>query len=344
MQNPPLPSQEEIGETVALTRFSEPGQDEGIYRTGRLKMALFRVAEFNPNYRAAFGGQDLKGLEVCTAEGEKIGTVADALVDETGRFQYLVVDMGFWIFGKQVLLPIGRASLDQPLQRVYVYDLTKSQAENLPTYEEKQFQPESGTIPPSIELPGVPLENQRPVESSAPLELPRVRVLETPLFKSQSLGETPAELEPPIDRTAAIASIEEIDADPFPDEVDSEADRELHRQLQTASPMETQSSNLSDSHLEPSSLETSRETAAFSDPELLGFLNRGDLQGGEVMRVELYAEAADIRKEVVLRESVQVRKQVTTETYQAEAELRREALDVYTEGQPILHSSKNFEP
>ena len=64
-------------------------------------MALYKVADYDPNYRDIFQGQDIKDMSVY-AEGndDKVGTVNDILVDEEGRFRYLVVDLGFWIFGK----------------------------------------------------------------------------------------------------------------------------------------------------------------------------------------------------------------------------------------------------
>ncbi|MFS8117699.1 MAG: PRC-barrel domain-containing protein, partial [Microcoleus sp.] len=69
-------------------------------------MALQRIEEFYPNYQEEiFAGDDIKGFDVFAGDSdEKVGTVYDALVDETGRFRYLVIDTGIWIFGKKVLL------------------------------------------------------------------------------------------------------------------------------------------------------------------------------------------------------------------------------------------------
>jgi len=58
----------------------------------------------------------------------KIGTVSDALIDEQGNFRYLIVDLGSWIFGKKVLLPVGRSRIDYKAERVYVVGMTKEQA------------------------------------------------------------------------------------------------------------------------------------------------------------------------------------------------------------------------
>jgi uncharacterized protein YrrD len=62
------------------------------------------------------------------AEGtdEKIGTVSEILVDENGHFRYLVVDMGFWIFGKKILLPVGRSRVDRNSDRVYAIGMTRN--------------------------------------------------------------------------------------------------------------------------------------------------------------------------------------------------------------------------
>ena len=62
---------------------------------------------------------------------------------------------------------------------------------------------------------------------------------------------------------------------------------------------------------------------------------------GEVARVEVYEEAADIHKEAFVREEVRVRKEVDHETVEAEETLRREELDVNTQGNPIVDKGIN---
>ena len=68
---------------------------------------------------------------------EKVGTVNDILVDEQGQFRYLVLDLGGWIFGKKVLLPIGRSQIDQQAGRVHAVGLTKAQAGALPEFNDR---------------------------------------------------------------------------------------------------------------------------------------------------------------------------------------------------------------
>lgn len=57
---------------------------------------------------------------------------------------------------------------------------------------------------------------------------------------------------------------------------------------------------------------------------------------GEAMRVEVYEETPDIRKEAFVREEVSIRKEVTQETVKAEETLRREEIDINTQGRPVV--------
>jgi len=100
-------------------------------------MALQKIGDFEPNYRESFEGKDIKGMDVYTqVTSEKIGTVNDILVDEQGQFRYFVIEIGFWVFGKKVLLPIGRSQINQKANLVYVVGLSKQQAEELPEFTE----------------------------------------------------------------------------------------------------------------------------------------------------------------------------------------------------------------
>ncbi|MBE9064557.1 YsnF/AvaK domain-containing protein [cf. Phormidesmis sp. LEGE 11477] len=62
-------------------------------------------------------------------------------------------------------------------------------------------------------------------------------------------------------------------------------------------------------------------------------------QSGEVARVEVYEESADIRKEAVVAEEVNVRKETTQETVTAEETLRREELDVKSNDGTVIRES-----
>ncbi|WP_017297325.1 PRC-barrel domain-containing protein [Nodosilinea nodulosa] len=102
-------------------------------------MPLYRLKDYYPDYRETLvdGQMDkISSYSVYTEGDDKVGTAKDLLVDDSGHFRYLVVDTGPWIFGKNVLLPIGLAKFDYNQTRVYVDGLTKSQVEHLPEYND----------------------------------------------------------------------------------------------------------------------------------------------------------------------------------------------------------------
>ncbi len=63
-------------------------------------------------------------------------------------------------------------------------------------------------------------------------------------------------------------------------------------------------------------------------------------QSGEVARVDVYEETPDIHKEAFVREEVRVRKEVAQEVVHAEESIRREELDVDTQGRPVVDKTR----
>jgi uncharacterized protein (TIGR02271 family) len=61
-----------------------------------------------------------------------------------------------------------------------------------------------------------------------------------------------------------------------------------------------------------------------------------DFNEGEVARMEVYEESADIEKKAYLREEVGVRKEVERDSVKAKEKLRRQELEVNVEGQPVV--------
>jgi YegS/Rv2252/BmrU family lipid kinase len=101
-------------------------------------MTLKKLSDFEPNYLQTFEGDDIIGFNVYTDENnEKVGSIKDILLNESGYFRYLVVDFGLLIFNKQVMLPVGWCRVDYNAQRIYVLGLNRKQAENLPEYNDR---------------------------------------------------------------------------------------------------------------------------------------------------------------------------------------------------------------
>jgi hypothetical protein len=78
-------------------------------------------------------GFDLTGWDVEARDGH-LGKVDEATY-EVGR-SYIVVDTGFWIFGRKRLIPAGSIQrLDRDNRTIYV-SLTKDQVKQAPDYDE----------------------------------------------------------------------------------------------------------------------------------------------------------------------------------------------------------------
>jgi hypothetical protein len=103
-------------------------------------MTLVKLKETYPNYQEFDQNEEkvsFESFEVYNGVGDRIGTLKDILVDEeAGKFRYLIVDTGFWIFGKQVLIPIGLVRFDNAARRVYIDGLKKRQIEGLPEFKD----------------------------------------------------------------------------------------------------------------------------------------------------------------------------------------------------------------
>jgi len=79
--------------------------------------------------------RDVVGYNVEATDGS-IGKIDEASTDTSRR--YLVVDTGFWIFGKKRLIPAGVLDrVDHDDRKVYV-SMTKDQIKNAPDYDERR--------------------------------------------------------------------------------------------------------------------------------------------------------------------------------------------------------------
>ena len=87
-------------------------------------------------YRAdilVVGSVDLTGFDVEASDGH-IGKVDEATYEAAASC--LVVDTGFWIFGKKRMIPAGSvSSIDADTRTVFV-GLTKDQVKGAPDYDE----------------------------------------------------------------------------------------------------------------------------------------------------------------------------------------------------------------
>jgi uncharacterized protein (TIGR02271 family) len=275
-------------------------------------MPLHKIRDFDPDYRVHFENQDVIGYDFY-ASADKVGSVDDLLVDDAGKIRYLIVNTGIWILGKKVLLPIGRSQIDYSGHRIVANGLTRTQVEALPSYD--------GNMP-------VDYEHEE-----------QVRNVYRPMGAGAAAVDTPTSLDYDRDTYA-------YDRDPGLYDLDDRAHQNLRLyeerlianktrvktgEVVVGKHVETESAKVSvPIEKERVVIERTTSTGKAVTPDATAF------QEGEVARMEVYEEAADIHKEAFVREEVSVRKEVDQETVNVEETLRREELNVDTKGRPVV--------
>jgi uncharacterized protein (TIGR02271 family) len=296
-------------------------------------MVLYKLQDFEPNYQESFDGHDIKGLGVyAQGSDEKIGTVSDVLVDEEGHFRYLVVDLGFWIFGKKVLLPLGRARIDYNVDRVYTVGLTREQAEDLPEFNERE------TLDYDYEerVRGVyrqPTDYPLPVETSAGLDplAPPVAPVVAPLDTTPTYARDSYTYE----NEPSLYGLNDQDHQTlklYEERLVANKRRQKTGEVTIGKRVETETARVA-VPIETERVVIERVTPANAGTAVSG--READFREGEVARIEIHEETADVRKEAFLREEVRVRKVVDQETVETQETVRREELDVNSGNLPI---------
>jgi uncharacterized protein (TIGR02271 family) len=297
-------------------------------------MPLLSVSDFDTDYQSAFEGNDIKGMSVyAETDGEKIGTVNDILVDKQGNFRYLVVDIGFWVFGKKVLLPVGRARIDYNAHRVHVNGLTKEQADRLPEYTEGM----TADYDYEERVRGV-YRTEASLDASAPLDAASTSAVmgaATPTSynrdtytyeQDRDLYDTSTHG----DRTIKL----------YEERLIANKQRRKTGEVAIGKHVETETERVS-VPIEKERVVIERITPTDAGrPVAPGEVN---FQEGEVARLEVYEEVPDIHKEAFVREEVRVKKVVEQEIVEAQETIRREELDIGTDGRPVVdRDSNNF--
>jgi uncharacterized protein (TIGR02271 family) len=306
----------------------------------RIIMTLYKLEDFAANYKDAdFDNYEINNFDVYSdINDEKVGTVKHILVDDSGRFRYLVVDTGFWIFGKQVLLPIGRSRINYSDRRIYATGLTREQVENLPDFQdleridydyEEQLRGVYRT--PTREVPletSTPLDVQTPVESSAPLDTPAaytqpIRRETAPMPRPTYERETYTYEQEPDLYQMNEQSHQSLKL--YEERLVTNKSRVKTGQVAVGKHVETEKAQVS-VPIEKERVVIERTTPADAGKTVSP--GEVDFREGEVARMDIYEETPEIHKEAVLREEVRVKKVVEQDTVESEETLRREELDI----------------
>lgn len=314
-------------------------------------MPLIKIKDFNPNYRQdAFDGEDVKGLDVYAGKtAEKIGKIHDVLVDEQGRFRYFVIDTGFWVFGKQVLLPVGRCQVDAKAQRIYAIGIaTKEQAEKLPEYHESMtvdydyeervrqvYRTPRGVTAP-LEAPTVVRETY---QSPPPKTVPQPRVTSKSIQASNQVQTASYDHQNyTYEHDPALYEMNEQDHQKlrlYEERLIAKKSRYKTGEVAIGKRVETETARVS-IPIEKERVVIERKTP---NVEAIVSPSNVDFREGEVVHLDVYEETADIRKQAFVREEVSVRKEVERDIVDTTETLRREELEVDVDGKPVFKDS-----
>jgi uncharacterized protein (TIGR02271 family) len=308
-------------------------------------MALHRIKDFDPDYKTHFENGDIKGLDVYSGN-EKVGSVEDVLVDDDGQFRYLVINTGAWIFGKKVLLPIGRMRVDMSGKRINADYLTKTQVEALPEFKDDMtadYDHEEQVR--QVYRPSASLD------STAGLETPAA--LGVGYAGSQSAPST-ANPVPTVDTSSGYQGYDrdtysyQHEPDLYELHDEDQQGLKLYQERLIANKTRQKTGEVSigknvQTEMASVSVPIERERIVIQRNAVASgaAVSPGEatFQEGEVARMDVYEETADVRKEAFVREEVHVQKVVDQETVTMEEKIRREELDVDTEGNPQVGQS-----
>ncbi|TAE57597.1 MAG: DUF2382 domain-containing protein [Nostocales cyanobacterium] len=310
-------------------------------------MVLHKLADFEPNYLETFADdKDIKDLEVYAERtNEKIGKVHDILVDDTGKFRYLVVDLGFWIFGKKVLLPIARTHIDYNNNRVYAIGLNREKAEELPEFDESiitdyHYEEHVRNIYRQSDMYSDAVETSDTLESSTPLETSGV--LETPTYVESTATTTLPTTKPTYTRDTYRY---EHEPELFALNDENHQTFKLYEERLIASKHRRKMGEVRVSkHIE---METAKVSVPVEKEHIViehiipenanqkVFRDENDFNEGEVTRMEVYEETPDVRKETFVKEEIRIKKVVERENFQTQDTVRKEELDINSPNLPI---------
>ncbi len=315
-------------------------------------MALVSLKDTYPDYRETFSDDSLSHLDdysVYVDDDNKVGSVEDGLFDDTtGQFRYLIVDTGVWIFGKKVLLPVGKAEFDTDQRRVYARGLTKEQVERLPEYHRDKpvdydheesvrgvyrEQSASQSVPVSQSAPveGVAYADSMPNRDTADLDM----AVSDRDMSSRDMSDRDMAVGRSYDRDTYDY---DYDADlysmPQTENVNQPIRLYEERLVADKTRMKTGDVRVSkrvESETAEVSIPIEKERVVIerTTPTATSAVDTNyDFKEGEVARVEVYEEQANVHKEAFVREEVNVRKETEQTLVTKKETIRSEELDV----------------
>jgi uncharacterized protein (TIGR02271 family) len=259
------------------------------------------------DYKVAEGDPDVRGWEVFSADGRRIGEVDNLLIDvEVMKVRYLDVDLDDEMVGsnddRHVLIPIGYAHLDEDDDRIRVESLKSADVSGLPDYRHE----------------------------------PLTREYEADVRKRFGMGAAPA----------AAAASSDFYADEGYDEnrfygsrrerggeermTVSEEQLAIGRREQKAGEVELHK-EVETRHVRESVPTRHEEVTVERRPATEGMSGKARIDEDEI-RIPVHEEELVVDKRVVPKEELVVKKREVVENETVEADLRRERAEVRRDG------------
>jgi uncharacterized protein (TIGR02271 family) len=294
---------------------------------------LYKISDVDPNYHSIFDNNDLMSYSLYSDTDEKVGSIKDILVDREGHFRYLVIDTGFWILGKKVLLPFGRARIDSVQKRVYATGLTKEQVEHLPEYDsdmtvDYDYEDRVRRVYRGVEY--TPTSSVNATETGTGSNAAYAGAYNSNYDYNEDSFE--------YDREPNLYAHRETEGEDsqnlklYEERLIANKERFRAGSVTIGKRVETETATVS------VPVEKERVVIERSQPTNYTAVTPGEaaFKEGEVARMEVYEESADIQKQAFVREEVSVRKEVEQDVVSAKETIRREELDIKNEGDTVV--------
>ena len=235
---------------------------------------------------------------------EEIGTLSDILVEESGRFRYLIIQAGDWLSNRQFLVPVGMCRSYKESQAIALIGISNKQdLEKLPAYESnskvdyeyeetvrkvyRQLIANQSSQTASYNSDSYSYDNEPELFEISSDESQTIKLYEEKLVTSKQrnqVGEVTIgkrietetkEVEIPVEKEKVVVKVEEVAEQETP--------------------------------VEP---------------------GKANFEEGTVAKVKVYEETAEVGKEAFVRQEVEVKKEVEKEVVKAKETLRKEELEM----------------
>lgn len=288
------------------------------------------------DFKVAEGDPDVRGWEVMASDGRKIGEVDELLIDTNAmKVRYLDVDVDDGLMAepdRHVLVPIGYARLDREHDRVIVDNVSSTDLRSMPAYDHS---PLTRDFESSVRDSFV----GRPTGTTTGLAAGAAGLGAASTTRSTGAGTT----------GTTGASDDFYTHDSFDDNRFYGARRGLETEGEQRVTRSEEELAVGKREMEAGAVEINkrvetehvRESVPLRHEEVeierrpigadLAASGRAVITDDEI-RVPLHEEEVIVEKRVVPKEELVVRKQEVVENETVEADLRKERIDVDTEG------------